>query len=154
LRNLVSAPAAGSKLLFYAAAPTNPYDGVDRYRLQPGPPVQGPVARLLPPVGAPMPSFVSTVVARQLQQYDWYQPGADPYAWQPIRPSARGVVSLALPDPAPAARGTVSVHLTGGKPFDHAYDVVLNGTVLGTAIWSGRDPYRGTFDVPAGVLDG
>ncbi|MHB8418220.1 MAG: C25 family cysteine peptidase [Myxococcales bacterium] len=146
----------GQGTLFYAGPPQNGYDGVDGYLLGPGAGSVRPQPLVRPAPGQPLlPTVQGRLHAKQYLSYDWDAAGDDPYIWA-------WASNLFPPDPvtldAPAAAtalggsGTLTANLLGGTFYAHHIQVVLNGTVLGDATWSGLAPATFVAALPPGLL--
>lgn len=140
-------------LRFRAEALATDYTGVNVYVLAWGPlPARLPVA-LTRSGPALAPGFVR--VEQDVLYAPFVDRAADPWIWDVVgATTAAGPYMFDLPGFVPAGVGSVPVRvaLVGGSEHQHTLDAEINGSAVGSVVFTGTAAAQLVGNVPAGVL--
>ena len=150
----------GEQLIFYGAAPDSRYTAYRPYLLRSGASgIAMATSANRTDVG---PRLNQINHSMHLEQDRIYVSSArddevgETWFWQTIRPESTGILSATLPFVS-SGQATATVELYGAtyndsSPIDHDFDLVINGTRLGTIAWDGQTWQQGSLPIPAGTL--
>lgn len=112
-------------------------------------------------LAAELASVRQQVTIEDNQLYVYSSPLRDPWAWSRTLAMSGSPVStqhvFELPGVDPAATASLEVSLYGGNDFplggaDHHAEILLNGQLLGSALFDGLQAHSLRFTLPAGSL--